>query len=99
MARPGTITTAFSDRGITFDEILKDGRLGGLASLRTYVSSRRVQLLRKLASTAAGTDLHRRYEAAHEAFVQVEALLTKLADRNMQQAVVAGASYLRGQKT
>jgi hypothetical protein len=99
MAQRGSVTTAFSDRGVTFDQILHDGRLGGLASLRTYVASRRVQLLRKLASVPVGTELHRRYEAAHAALVAVEGLLPRLADRTLLQRVGSGASYLKGQKT
>lgn len=96
MARPAT---AFSGQGVTFDQVLLEGRLGGLAGLRTYVSSRRIQLQRKLARLSAGSEDYRRCEAAHEAFVEVEALLPRIADRALAQKIGVGASYLKGPRT
>ena len=51
-----TPPTIYADSGITFREIMRDGKLGGSSGLMKYLEARQSQLMRNLSDNSSGGD-------------------------------------------
>ncbi|MCU0910050.1 MAG: hypothetical protein MUE98_01485, partial [Rhodobacteraceae bacterium] len=87
--------TVFSDRGVSFDEILHAGRLGGSRAILTYIEARRAQFVRQLSAAPAGSEFQRRCHAVHEAFVVAESLVRRSIAATADAKAAANAKAAR----